>query len=73
MIDNNQTSQQAKQLNYQQQGNGEHIMLIHGLFGSLENLNMVAKSLSQHFCVTSIDVRNHGNSFHKEGMDYQDH
>lgn len=72
MIDINQPSEQhTKQLNYKQQGEGEHILLIHGLFGSLENLNMVAKSLSQHFCVTSIDVRNHGNSFHQEGMDYQ--
>jgi len=60
-----------KQLNYQQLGEGEHIVLIHGLFGSLENLNMVAKSLSQDYCVTSIDVRNHGNSFHEQGMDYQ--
>jgi esterase len=61
----------AKQLNFQQIGEGKHIVLIHGLFGSLENLNMVAKNLSQHFCVTSIDVRNHGNSFHQENMDYQ--
>ena len=61
-----------KQLNYQQVGQGKHLVLIHGLFGSLENLNMVAKSLSQNYCVTSIDVRNHGNSFHQEGMDYQE-
>jgi esterase len=59
-------------LNYQQLGQGEHIVLIHGLFGSLENLNMVAKSLSQHYCVTSIDVRNHGSSFHRKGMCYNE-
>lgn len=58
-------------LHYQQRGEGEHIVLIHGLFGSLENLNMVARNLSQHYCVTSVDVRNHGNSFHQEGMGYQ--
>ena len=58
-------------LNYQQLGQGEHIVLIHGLFGSLENLNMVAKSLSQHYCVTSIDVRNHGNSFHRRRYELQ--
>ncbi len=62
----------AKLLNYQQLGQGEHIVLIHGLFGSLENLNMVAKDLSQHYCVTSVDVRNHGGSFHQEGMSYID-
>lgn len=60
------------QLNYQQLGQGEHIVLIHGLFGSLENLNMVAKALSQDYCVTSVDVRNHGNSFHQEGMTYNE-
>lgn len=48
-----------------------YLTLIHGLFGSLENLNMVAKVLSEHFNVVSVDVRNHGNSFHQEGMDYQ--
>lgn len=57
-------------LNYKQLGTGEHLVLIHGLFGSLENLNMVAKPFSAHYCVTSIDVRNHGDSFHAAGMDY---
>ncbi len=60
----------VKLLNYQQHGQGEHIILIHGLFGSLENLNMVAKRLSNDYCVTSVDVRNHGNSFHQQGMSY---
>ncbi len=57
-------------LNYQQLGQGQDIILIHGLFGSLENLNMVAKSLANNYRVTSIDVRNHGNSFHEADMNY---
>lgn len=57
-------------LNYKQTGAGEHLVLIHGLFGSLENLNMVAKSLSDSYCVTSVDVRNHGSSFHESSMEY---
>jgi esterase len=57
-------------LNYKQVGTGPHIVLIHGLFGSLENLNMVAKSLAQDYCVTSVDVRNHGDSFHDDTMEY---
>ncbi|PKI17376.1 alpha/beta fold hydrolase [Colwellia sp. 12G3] len=61
---------QAEILNYKQIGTGKHIVLIHGLFGSLENLNMVAKPLSQDYCVTSVDVRNHGNSFHASTMEY---
>lgn len=59
-------------LNYTQQGSGPHIVLIHGLFGSLDNLNMVAKSLREHYTVTSVDVRNHGDSFHKNSMSYDD-
>jgi esterase len=57
-------------LNYQQQGQGADIILIHGLFGSLENLAMIAKALKDNYRVTSIDVRNHGASFHKNDMSY---
>ncbi|MFT5635784.1 MAG: esterase [Cognaticolwellia sp.] len=60
----------AKLLNYQQSGNGKDIILIHGLFGRLENLNMVAKALAKNFRVTSVDVRNHGDSFHHSVMNY---
>ena len=59
-------------LHYQQQGSGADIILIHGLLGSLENLNMVAKSLKENFRVTNIDVRNHGLSFHKNSMTYKE-
>ena len=59
-------------LNFQQRGQGPDIILIHGLLGSLENLAMVAKGLVDNYTVTSIDVRNHGSSFHQQGMDYDD-
>lgn len=59
-------------LHYQQQGTGADIILIHGLLGSLENLNMVAKGLKDNYRVTNIDVRNHGLSFHKDSMDYSE-
>ena len=70
MKSKNIMNNQTEILNYKQIGTGQHIVLIHGLFGSLENLNMVAKPLSQDYCVTSVDVRNHGNSFHASTMDY---
>lgn len=57
-------------VNFQQQGSGDDILLIHGLLGSLENLNMVAKGLVNNYRVTSIDVRNHGASFHGNNMNY---
>lgn len=59
-------------VNFQQQGSGADIVLIHGLLGSLENLNMVAKGLIENYRVTSIDVRNHGASFHQNNMDYNE-
>lgn len=59
-------------LNYQQIGQGKDMILIHGLFGRLENLNMVAKAMSSQYKVTSVDVRNHGDSFHSNSMSYAD-
>ncbi|TYK65677.1 alpha/beta fold hydrolase [Colwellia echini] len=63
---------QSQFLNFKQIGNGENIVLIHGLFGTLENLNMVAKPLAEHYRVTSVDVRNHGDSFHAKSMEYSE-
>ncbi|CAM4164361.1 alpha/beta fold hydrolase [Pseudoalteromonas byunsanensis] len=57
-------------LNFTQTGSGAHVILIHGLFGSLDNLNIVAKALAEHFTVTNVDLRNHGSSFHDAVMDY---
>ncbi len=58
-------------LNYQQMGQGSDVVLIHGLFGSLENLNVIAKSLAENYKVTNIDLRNHGKSFHSDIINYQ--
>ena len=58
------------QLNYKQLGQGPDVILIHGLFGSLENLNVIAKPLSEHFTVTNVDLRNHGLSPHSDEMSY---
>lgn len=46
------------------------IVLIHGLFGDMDNLAMLARLLDD-YKVISIDVRNHGDSFHSESMNYQ--
>ena len=45
-------------------------MLIHGLFGSLDNLGQLARPLSEHCRVISVDLRNHGTSFHSDEMSY---
>ncbi len=53
-------------LHHKKQGQGDAVILIHGLFGSLENLGALAKGLAEHFCVYSIDLPNHGRSPHSE-------
>ncbi|MGL5285209.1 MAG: alpha/beta fold hydrolase, partial [Aeromonas sp.] len=58
------------QLNYKKQGHGEPVILIHGLFGNLDNLGLLARPLSEQFEVISIDVRNHGLSPRAPAMDY---
>lgn len=60
-------------LNYKQYGDsGPYVVIVHGLFGMLDNWHNMAKNLSAHFRVVSVDVRNHGNSFHHEHMTYED-
>lgn len=48
-------------------GEGEPLILLHGLFGSLENLGAVARLLSVDFKVYSVDLPNHGRSSHRSG------
>ncbi len=56
-------------LNYTEQGSGPVIILIHGMFGSLSNLGMLARSLVDQCRVISVDLRNHGDSPHAQQMD----
>lgn len=60
-------------LYYRQQGiqGNPPVVLLHGLFGSLENLGAVAKVLAEDFSVYSVDLRNHGRSPHHEMMNYE--
>lgn len=58
------------QLNYHRSGQGRPLVILHGLFGSLENWGAQVKQLSEHFDVIAIDLRNHGRSPHDARMDY---
>lgn len=51
-----------------QTGQGEPLILIHGLFGSLENLGGIARPLADHYTVYSLDLPNHGRSPHTDTM-----
>lgn len=58
------------QLHYQTLGQGQPLILLHGLFGSGNNWGAVAKHFAQYFQVISVDLRNHGNSPHTDKQDY---
>lgn len=57
-------------LYFKRAGDGEPIILLHGLFGSASNLGGVARALSDRFTVYSVDLRNHGQSPHAQHMDF---
>ena len=51
-------------------GQGEPLVLIHGLFGSYENLGVIARALQDKFQIINLDLRNHGRSAHSDQMTY---
>lgn len=55
-------------LNYREQGEGNALVLLHGLFGSLSNLNVLAQALKENYRVIQVDLRNHGDSFWSDDM-----
>lgn len=46
------------------------LVFIHGLFGSLSNLGMLARAYYESHSVIQIDIRNHGHSTHATEMNY---
>lgn len=51
-------------------GTGQPLVLLHGLFGSYENLAGIARSLADQWQTISIDLPNHGQSPHSEKMNF---
>ncbi len=58
------------QLNYKKFGEGEPLIILHGLFGSLDNWLGLAKKIGEHFEVFIVDARNHGQSPHSNDFNY---
>ncbi len=58
-------------LNYKIEGEGHPLILIHGLFGSLDNLGVLSRVLKDTHQVINVDLRNHGQSFHSETHSYE--
>jgi len=58
-------------LNYKKYGErGEHLIILHGLFGMLDNWHTLATRLGEKFQVWAIDQRNHGKSPHTDDISY---
>ncbi|TRW98391.1 alpha/beta fold hydrolase [Paracoccus sp. M683] len=52
------------------EGPGTPVLLVHGLFGQGRNLGGIARRLAQGRAVISVDMRNHGESFHDDDHSY---
>lgn len=57
-------------LNFKKFGEGEPLLILHGLFGSLDNWQTIGKKLAETHAVYLIDLRNHGKSPHSENFSY---
>lgn len=57
-------------LNYKVFGEGTPVIILHGLLGSLDNWQTIAKKLGETFKVFTVDQRNHGKSPHTDQMNY---
>ena len=58
------------ELNYKTFGQGPPLIILHGLFGTLDNWQTLAKRFAEHYSVYIIDQRNHGKSPHHSEMTY---
>jgi pimeloyl-ACP methyl ester carboxylesterase len=57
-------------LNFKTIGSGFPLIILHGLLGSLDNWQTIAKQMGEHFQVFIIDQRNHGRSPHTAEFSY---
>ena len=58
-------------LNFKSYGQGPALLILHGLFGSLDNWLTHARNLEADYSVYLIDLRNHGRSPHSDSFDYR--
>ncbi|MEJ8758600.1 alpha/beta fold hydrolase [Pontibacter sp. H259] len=57
-------------LHYREMGHGQPLLILHGLFGTSDNWQTLAKRLAEHYNVFLVDLRNHGRSPHDDQHDY---
>lgn len=59
------------ELHHKIYGIGEPVIILHGIFGMLDNWHNFATKLSSHFQVITVDQRNHGRSGHSDEFSYE--
>ncbi len=57
-------------LHFKELGQGPALIILHGLFGSLDNWLTLGRRFAEHRSVYLIDQRNHGRSAHSDQMNY---
>ncbi|HEY4650604.1 MAG TPA: alpha/beta fold hydrolase [Pontibacter sp.] len=57
-------------LHYREIGHGQPLLILHGLFGTSDNWQTLARRLSENYHVILVDLRNHGRSPHSDQHDY---
>ncbi len=57
-------------LNFKTFGAGDPLVILHGLFGTLDNWQTLGRQFAEHFMVFLVDQRNHGRSPHTGSMNY---
>jgi pimeloyl-ACP methyl ester carboxylesterase len=62
----------SRLLNIKVIGEGQPLIILHGLFGSLDNWITLGKRFAQDFKVILVDQRNHGKSFHDDLFNYSE-
>ncbi len=53
-------------------GNGDPVVILHGLFGISDNWLTIAKQLSTSHHRYNLDMRNYGRSPHSQDLNYDD-
>lgn len=59
-------------LNFKTFGEGKPLLILHGLFGSLDNWQTLGKQLAETHKVYLVDLRNHGKSPHSSEFSYEE-
>lgn len=60
----------VQKLNYQVNGEGKPLVILHGLFGMLQNWGAQTRALADEFQVITVDLRDHGRSPHSTDLSY---